>query len=85
MHLRPRPGQHVSGPIPPVRCFQHHLRRLTPPGYLLGQRERVVVDARHPQPLTGLRLPHNHTATPMQINTHELLSHVLFHQGPPSS
>ena len=85
MYLRTRLGQHIRGPIPAVGRFQHHLRGLTPRRDLLGQGERIVVDPRHSQPLTGLRLPHDHRAPSMQIDTHELLSHVRFHQGPPSS
>jgi hypothetical protein len=85
MHLRTRLGQNVSSPVPAVRCFKHYLRGFTPRRDLLGQGKRVVVDPDHSQPFTGLRLPHDHRAPSMQIDAHELLSHVRFHQGPPSS
>jgi hypothetical protein len=45
---------------------------LTPAGNQLGQRKRIVVNARRAQPLTSLGLPHDHAAPPVQIDIDDL-------------
>ena len=80
---RARLGQHVHRPVPAVRGLHHHLRALAPASNLLGQGERVVVDACLTQPLALRRQLHDHRTSPVQIDTNDLPTAVLcVHTGP---
>ena len=82
MHVRAELGQGVRGPVPAVRRFQHHLRRLAGAGHHLPQVLRVVGDPHRLQPLAGLGHPHQHRPAPMQIHPDDLPSRVCFaHRG----
>jgi hypothetical protein len=82
MHGRTGVGQHVRSPVPAVRCFQHHLRALTPRGNQLRQLKWIVVDTnRRTKTLTLRRHPHNHATPPMQIYPDKLPSAILVHRA----
>jgi hypothetical protein len=73
VHLGTQLLQHVDCPVPAVGGFQHHLGVLTGLGDLLGQRDRVVVDAYRLQPLAGIsRHPHQHAASAVQVDPYDL-------------
>jgi hypothetical protein len=69
--------ERIDGPVPAISRFDHDLRIGTGPVDHRGQPVDVVDDAHRLQHLTGIGGPHDHTAAPMQIDTHKLLSCVL--------
>ncbi len=70
---------------PAVGGLQHHLRRLTRPADHRPQTLHVIDDPDRLQHLPRRRCAHQHGAPTMQVDTHDLLARVPFHQGPPSS
>jgi hypothetical protein len=81
MHLGANTLQDVDGPVPTVAGFQDHLRTLTGLRDLRRQHQRIVVDPHTTELLPGLGHPHDHRATPMQIDTHDLPPVVLCLHG----
>jgi hypothetical protein len=77
VHLGAGVLEHVSGPVPAVSGFQHHLRILAGLRDLLRKRHRIVVDPHGVQPVPGLIHPHDHRPAAVQIDTHDLRAVVL--------
>ena len=83
MHTRSTSLQHIDGPIPAGRCFQHHLGIGSGLLALQSQRDRIVDDPHRRQLLTGFGLTHNHRPLPMQIDPDKLPTVILVHRGLP--
>jgi hypothetical protein len=82
VHRRTELGQRIRGPVPAVRCLEHHLRGLAGTRHHLGQLVTGVDDPHRLQMLAGLGHPHQHRTAPMQIHTYKLLTLVEFaHRG----
>jgi hypothetical protein len=65
MHRSAQLRQRVRGPIPAVRCLQHHLGGLPGAGHHRPQVLRVVGDPHRLQVFAGLGHPHQHRPAPM--------------------
>jgi len=86
MNLRAEFLQGIRRPIPAVGGLQHDLRGLAGPGHHLAQPVDPVHDAHAFQHVTAFRGANDHRPSTVQIDTHELLTHIRFaHKGPPSS
>ena len=77
VHLGAGVPEHISGPVPAVRGFQHYPRMLAGLGDLLRECRRAIVDADGVQPLPGLIHSHDHRPAAVQIDTHYLRAVVL--------
>ena len=75
--MRPALLDHVSRPVPAIGRFQYHLGMLTGLGQLGRQGDRVVVDADRVERLACLVAPHDHAASPVQVDADILW--LLFH------
>jgi hypothetical protein len=78
MHLRAQLGQHIRRPVPAVRGFQHHFRRLPSTNHHRAQILRIVRDPHRLQMLASFSHPHQHRPAPMQIHPHDLSTRIHF-------
>ena len=82
MHLGAQLLQRVDRPVPAVGGLEHHLRGLAGPGHHRGQPLDVVADPDALQRVTVGGHPDDHRPSPVQIDSHELLTGIGFaHRG----
>jgi hypothetical protein len=85
MHVGAGRLEGIDRPVPAVGRLEDDLRVDPGTRHHPIQRIDIIGDPDRLQHLTGIGRPNQHRAAPMQIDTHELLTCILRHKGPPSS
>ena len=83
MHPRSVGLQHVDRPVPPVRCFQHHLGVGAGVLKLQSQRDRVINDPHRPRAAHRTRTDARSPTAADAIDPNELLAVILVHRDLP--